>query len=170
MGLALLGALAQGAAGSPPAAPVKLIPRTELAQALPTGAAGWTLEGEPESAETNLMGIQVSQAKCTLVQGAMRARVEIIDTSFNGILTMGFNMARTVAIDSHAERQGPINFGPHPGLQKFDKAGNAASINVLVGNRLLVNVEVAAAGSEAPAIALTQNVKLDALAGLAERK
>ena len=51
-------------------------------------------------------------------------------------------------------------------MQNFQKTSNAADITVVVGNRVLVTVKVANAGSEAPALQLAQMVNYALIASL----
>ena len=106
------------------------------------------------------MGLSLSTAKCALTQGAMRAAVEIVDTTMNPLMAMPFNMARAMQVDSSSERMGPINFGEFPGTQSYKKQAQRAEVMVMVRNRVLINVRVEGAGSEAPAVGLAQYVNL----------
>ena len=160
-----LGAL-QGQQGANGAPTQKAIPWQSLVQALPVAAPGWVLDGETKGESVALGGFTTSNARCSLKQGTMTAKVEIVDTSLNPMLAMPFNMARAAQIDSSEERMGPINFGTYPGTQRFDKTNNSASTMVLVNNRVLINVEVTGAGSEAAAVGVMQYVNFAHLAQL----
>jgi hypothetical protein len=159
-----LGAM-QGQPGAPAKA-VQAIHWQSLSQALPVSAPGWALKEQVKGETAQVMGIAVSQSSCRLVQGAMTAKVEIIDTTFNPVLAMPFNMARTVVVDSSEEKVGPINFGTHPGHQKFDKRQSRAEVTVLVAGRILVTVKVDKVQSEVPAQGVMQYVNFAHLASL----
>jgi hypothetical protein len=159
----VLNALGQAAGQTAPVPVQNHIPWDSLSKALPVNAAGWTLDGQIEGESATMMGISVSESNCKLKQGAMTARIKILDTSMNPMLAMPFNIARSLRKDSSSERVGPINFGPYPGTQKFHKKNNKAEITVLVKNRLLVSVNVSNAANEAPAVALAQQVNYPVL-------
>jgi hypothetical protein len=159
----MLGALGQAMAQGQQAG-AAAIPWQSLAQALPLNAVGWTAQGQAKGESAQMMGISVSTARLQLTQGAMKGRVEIVDTSMNPMLAMPFNMARTMRIDSSEERMGPINFGTYPGTQVFRKTSGQAEVMVLVANRLLVTVTVDGASAEQPAVSLAQQVNYPLLA------
>ncbi|MDJ0765470.1 MAG: hypothetical protein QNJ97_20990 [Myxococcota bacterium] len=168
---ALKGLMGQ-AAGQPGQAPVQPgtatnVPWEALSQALPTNAPGWALDGQVEGESASIMGISISRANCRLKQGNLRAKVQIVDTTMNPMLAMPFNMARTVRVDSSKERLGPVDFGTHPGTQKFEKGNNTSEVMILVQNRILVTVTVQNATSEAEAVGLGQYVNFAHLAKLA---
>jgi hypothetical protein len=143
------------------------VPWPALSKALPTAVPGWELDGEIEGESANMMGFSISRAGCKLKKGTMTARVQIVDTSMNPMLAMPFNMARNIRLDSSEERMGPIDIGTYPGTQKYDKKRGQAQITVLVHNRVLVTVEVNKTDSEAPAVAVAEQVNLKMLAELA---
>lgn len=171
-GLAALGQAMGGMAGQPPgqagqvAAPTALVPWQSLGQALPT-SAGWAMQGQVEGESVNVMGIAASTAKCHLTQGAMTADVEIVDNAMAASMAgMGFAMLGNMTTDTNESRSSRVNFGTYPGMQNFQKTSNSADVTVVVGNRILVTVKVSNAGSEAPALQLTQAINFAHLASL----
>jgi hypothetical protein len=152
--------MAQGAAAQGP-----LIPYASLQQALPTSAPGWQLQGQVEGESAQAMGIAVSSANCTLKQGAMTAEIEILDNAMAaGMSSMAVNMA--IQVDTAEERIGRLDIQGHPGMQTFSKKTNTADVLVIVRNRLLINVSVTNATSEAPAAALAQQINFAHLTSL----
>ena len=162
-----LGAL-QGQGQQQAGQPVATIAWQSLTQALPSAAPGWTLKGSPKGESVQMMGVSVAQASCELTQGNMTAEVEIVDTSMNPMLAVPFSMARSVQVDSSEERLGPINFGDHPGTQRFDKKSNKAEVMVLVKNRVMVTVKVQNAPAESAAVGIMQYVNFNHLSSLVE--
>ncbi|MDD5308719.1 MAG: hypothetical protein PHU25_15485 [Deltaproteobacteria bacterium] len=167
----MLGALGQamGAAGGKPGQPgqgTKLVGAQDLMSTLPVNVAGWTKAGEPTHASIEGMS---SQAGCKLVQGAVTAQIEIVDTAFSPLLAMAFPMARMARVDSATQRSGPIDFGAareYPGVQRYNKVGRDAEVTVLVKNRVLVTIKVTNTDREALAVQLASQVNLPRLAEL----
>ena len=83
-----------------------------------------------------------------------------------GMAGMGFAMLGNMATDTNESRSSRVNFGTYPGMQNFQKTSNSADVTVVVGNRILVTVKVSNAGSEAPALQLTQAINFAHLAAL----
>jgi len=149
------------------AAPAAIVPWQSLAQALPTAAPGWAMQGQIEGSTVNAMGIAASTAKCDLAQGAMAADVEIVDNAMAASMAaMGFAMLGNMSTDTTESRSSRVNFGAYPGMQNFQKQSNSADVTVVVGNRILVTVKVTNTGSEAPALQLAQAVNYAHLASL----
>jgi hypothetical protein len=157
-----MGQMAGQMGGQPPgqAAPASaVIPWQSLSQALPTTAPGWQLQGQVEGETAAAMGISVSSASCKLKQGAMTAEIEILDNAMAaGMASMGVNMV--IQVDTNEERIGRVNIGNQPGMQTFHKQQNKADVVLIVRNRLMVNVTVDNAGSEAPAVQLAQLINI----------
>jgi hypothetical protein len=142
-----------------------LIPWAELAKALPLAAPGWVPQGQAEGETAAMMGFGVSTTRVKLAQGALQASVEIVDNAMAaGMAGMGFAMAPTV--DSSDSRVGRVNIGTYPGLQTFHKQENKADVVVIVGNRLMVTVNVQNTPAETPALQLAQLVNYQFLQSL----
>jgi hypothetical protein len=110
-----------------------------------------------------MMGIAVSTASIELLSGNMRARVDIADTTMNPLVALPFHMARLVPVDSSEERVNPLTLGGHPATQRFNKHNGGAQIVAMIGQRLMVTVNVQNADSEQPALALAQLVNFPLL-------
>ena len=137
----------------------------ELTKALPTAAPGWQLQGQPEGETAAAMGISVSTARCTLSQGSMKAKVEIIDNAMAaGMAAMGFAMVPTV--DSSTERVGKVTIGGNSGMKTFTKSKSEAEIVLVMNSRLMINVTVENTPSEQPAVALAQQINYPLLRSL----
>jgi len=138
-----------------------------LADALPSKTKDWKIQGDPLGDNSPIRGIPAPRAKCQLSRGSLTAEIEILDTMMNPLLSMPYNLARAVQVDSAKERIAQTRMLSHPATKKYNKQKHKAEILIMVGGRILVTVTVHGAANENPAMELAKSLNLNLLSKLA---
>ena len=165
-----LGGIAGAASGAAGAASYEPIDFRKLKETLPQELAGFD-KGESSGEKNNAFGISVSEAKQSFrtADGSKHVRFEITDPgSLAGPFALA-NMWMNVEIDKETssgyEKTSTSN--GHKLHEKWDKSGKRGEVQMVVGNRFMV--EVAAEGIEMSDVKSLVNkidiAKLEAMKG-----
>ncbi len=165
-----LGGIAGAASGAAGAASYEPIDFRKLKETLPQELAGFD-KGESSGEKNNAFGIAVSEAKQSFrtADGSKNVRFEITDPgSLAGPFALA-NMWMNVEIDKETssgyEKTSTSN--GHKLHEKWDKSGKRGEVQMVVGNRFMV--EVAAEGIEMSDVKSLVNkidiAKLEAMKG-----
>lgn len=139
--LGQLGQLAQGMAATPQGG-LPLVNWRDLANAMPTAVPGFQPQGDLDGSTAAMGGLGGSHARRHFQQGDKRLEIEITDTSFNQLLVMPFNMARSVTQDSTTEMQRPSDIAGHPGFLQLRYSNREAKQTLLAHGRFIVEFEL----------------------------
>lgn len=121
--------------------PVEPIHFTKLIELLPPAPSGFEADGEARGETTNAMGFQVSMAERSFSAEGKSLRVKITDGAFNAPLYTVVTMAAQFARESTEGYEKGVTLDGNPGVEKWQKDGGDASLNVVVGKRYFVEIE-----------------------------
>ena len=139
-----LGGMAGAAAGTAGAASYEPIDFRKLKEALPQEIAGFE-KGESSGEKNNAFGIAVSEAKQSFqtADGSKRVRFEITDPgSLAGPFALA-NMWMNVEVDKETSSgyEKTSTVGGRKLHEKWNKSGQHGEIQLVVGNRFMVEVD-----------------------------
>ena len=121
--------------------PVEPIHFSKLVELLPPAPSGWEADGEPRGETTNAMGFAISMAERSFSREGQSLRVKIMDGAFNAPLYAAVTMAAQFARESTEGYEKGVTLDGNPGIEKWQKEGGDAELNVVVGKRYFVEIE-----------------------------
>jgi len=121
--------------------PVEPIHFSKLIALLPKAPSGFEADGEARGETTNAMGFQVSMAEQSFSAEGKSLHVKITDGAFNAPLYTVVTMAAQFARESTEGYEKGVTLDGNPGVEKWQKEGGDASLNVVVGKRYFVEIE-----------------------------
>jgi len=114
---------------------------SKLVELLPPAPSGFTADAEPRGETTNAMGFKVSMAERSYSAEGQSLRVKITDGAFNAPLYTVVTLAAQFARESTEGYEKGVTLDGNPGVEKWQKDGGDASLNVVVGKRYFVEIE-----------------------------
>lgn len=121
--------------------PVEPVHFSKLIELLPKAAAGFTADGEPRGETTNAMGFRISMAEQSFSAEGRSLQVKLTDGAFNAPLYAVITMAAQFAKESTEGYEKGVTLDGCPGIEKWQKEGGDAELNVVVGKRYFVEVQ-----------------------------
>ena len=124
-------------ANNEPGEPISL---RELLEYLPDAPRGWSAQ-EPEGEANSFGNYSVSQVSQTYTNNNKKMKVSIFDWTFNSSLYMPFLLSIEFSQESTAGYNKGIKIDDMPGREEYNYQSRQGSLNLLVDNRFLVQIE-----------------------------
>lgn len=136
-----LESLAKGLSGDGPNEPVDPAGVRDLQSVLPAQLAGWE-RGTPEG-ERMTQPVSFSEASVVFTKGDASLTVKITDTGFNQLLIAPYAMFLAAGYEKQTADgfEKATKVGDAPAWTKWNATDRAGELNVVVGNRFLVQIE-----------------------------
>lgn len=112
----------------------------ELLNYLPSAPRGWQAQ-EPEGETNSFANYSISQVSQAYVNGDKRMEVKIFDWAFNSALYTPFLLSTEFSQESTAGYNKGIKIDDMPGREEYTYSRQAGSLNLLVNNRFLVQID-----------------------------
>lgn len=132
--------MARAMGGSGDMKPVDPI-ETKALQALLPEISGWE-RGTPNG-ETMTLPVKFSQADVTYTKGESSMKATIIDTGFNGLLLMPYQMFLSAGYSQENDEgyEKSTTVAGFPGWEKWSTSNKSGEVHALVNKRFLMHVE-----------------------------
>jgi hypothetical protein len=138
----------------------------DLQSVFPDQLAGW--ERDSPTGERMTQPVSFSEAMVTFTKGDASLVLKITDTGFSQLLLAPYAMFLTAGYEKETADgyEKSTKVGDYPAWTTWNKAGKSGELNVVVGNRFLVQIEGNGLADEKPLSQLAAATNLKKLAEL----
>lgn len=137
-----------------------------LIRFLPDRVGDLEATGAATGSTSGLGALQATHVSRTYRSGTREGRIEITDTSLVPVMRSGFMVAQSAFIDSPEQQRRGVTVGNHPAVLKWRRHDNRSQVQILVGNRYLLQLEVRPAATPDEAMRLAGHLDLSGLAAV----